>query len=126
MGFMRLTRETFTLPRTIEPDVEIVAVGDIHGRADLFGELLDAAATTRIQTKQRRLVLLGDLIDRGPDSLGALALARGAGERIGAGETIGLFGNHEILMRMALDPEIPERAGLRALQVWLSNGGDAV
>jgi serine/threonine protein phosphatase 1 len=126
MGAMRLTRETFTLPRAIEPDVEIVAIGDIHGRSDLFGELLDAAATTRVQARTRRLVLLGDLVDRGPDSLGALALARGAGERIGAGETIGLFGNHEILMRMTLDREIPERAALRALQVWLSNGGDRV
>lgn len=126
MGAMRFTRETHALPRAIEPDVEIVAIGDIHGRADLLDALLDEAAATRVLARARRLVLLGDLIDRGPDSLGALALARQGGERIGAGETIPLMGNHEILMRMTLDPAIPVKAGLRALQVWLGNGGAAV
>ena len=126
MGAMRLTRETLALPRAVEPDVEFFAVGDIHGRADLLDALLDAAAATRNQARERRLVFLGDLVDRGPDSLGALELAGHAGERIGASETVALMGNHEILMRMTLDPAIPEKIGLRALQVWLGNGGAAV
>jgi serine/threonine protein phosphatase 1 len=70
-------------------------------------------------------VFTGDLIDRGPDSLGALALAAAGGARVGAEETIGLMGNHEILMRMALDPTTPAKLALSALRVWLGNGGDA-
>lgn len=121
---MRLTREVLTLPRAVEPGTEIVAIGDIHGRSDLFDALLDDAAAAPAEGT-RRLVLLGDLIDRGPDLLGALQLAAEAGERIGA-RTVPLMGNHEILMRMALDPETAPKHALAALQVWLGNGGDAV
>lgn len=123
---MKLTREILSLPRAIEPEVEIVAIGDIHGRSDLLDALLDEAAATPTQAPERRIVFLGDLVDRGPDSLGCLALAAEADERVGASETIGLFGNHEILMRMALDPEFPPEPGLDALELWLRNGGGAV
>jgi hypothetical protein len=34
-------RKKFTLPREVEPDVEIFAFGDIHGRVDLLQTLLD-------------------------------------------------------------------------------------
>ena len=43
---MKLTREILSLPRAIEPEVEIVAIGDIHGRSDLLDALLDEAAAT--------------------------------------------------------------------------------
>jgi serine/threonine protein phosphatase 1 len=123
---MRFSRETLNLPRAVEPGVEIVAIGDIHGRIDLFDALLEEAAATPSRAPQRKLALTGDLVDRGPDSLGCLRMAADAGARIGAGETLALMGNHEILMRMALDPATPERMGLDALEVWLGNGGDAV
>ena len=67
----------------------------------------------------------GDLVDRGPDSLGALALAAEANARAGADETIALMGNHEILMRLALDPSTPPNRALEALAVWVGNGGEA-
>ena len=123
---MRLTREVLPLPRAVEANVEIVAIGDIHGRTDLLDALLEHAAAEPVEGDARRLVFLGDLVDRGPDSLGAIRLATQAGERIGAAETVALFGNHEILMRMALDPENPPKAGAAALGVWLGNGGAAV
>ena len=123
---MLFAREVLTLPRAVEPDVEIVVVGDIHGRADLLDALLGAVAATPLGEPVRRLVFTGDLVDRGPDSLGALKLAREGGELIGAAETIGLMGNHEILMRMALDPAVPPKVGQAALRVWLGNGGGAV
>ena len=123
---MQLTREILPLPRAIAPDEEIIAIGDIHGRGDLLEALLDEAAKEPRQAAQRRVVFTGDLIDRGPDSLGALALARDAAVLIGAKETIGLMGNHEILMRLTLDPATPARVALAALDVWLGNGGDAV
>jgi serine/threonine protein phosphatase 1 len=123
---MLFVREILSLPRAIEPGVEIVAIGDIHGRADLLDALLGAAAATPLREPVRRLVFTGDLVDRGPDSLGALKLARKGGGLIGAGETIGLMGNHEILMRLALDPAVPAKVGQAALRVWLGNGGGAV
>jgi serine/threonine protein phosphatase 1 len=123
---MLFARENLTLPRAVEPGVEIVAIGDIHGRADLLDALLGVAAATPLGEPVRRLVFTGDLVDRGPDSLGALKLARDGGGLIGATETVALMGNHEILMRMALDPATPPRIGLGAMRVWLGNGGDAV
>jgi serine/threonine protein phosphatase 1 len=123
---MQLSREVLSLPRAIAPDLEIVAIGDIHGRSDLLEALLDAAAATPRQAAARHVVFLGDLVDRGPDSLGALQLARDAAARVGAEANIGLYGNHEILMRMTLDAATPPERALHALEVWLGNGGDAV
>ena len=125
MGAMRFLREVLPLPRAVASDVEIVAVGDIHGRADLLDALLQTAAETPLRASVRRLVFTGDLVDRGPESLRALALAAASGARIGAEETVGLLGNHEILMRMALDAATPPRLALQALRIWFHNGGDA-
>lgn len=56
----------------------VYAVGDIHGRLDLFESLIslieadDAAAPAAKTT----VVLLGDLVDRGPDSKGVVERAR--------------------------------------------------
>ncbi len=121
---MRFAREFLELPRAIEPDLEIVAIGDIHGRSDLLDALLEQAPLPGKLT--RRLVFTGDLVDRGPDSLGALFLAMSAGDRVGAQETVALMGNHEILMRLALDPATPPKTAQMALRVWLGNGGAAV
>jgi serine/threonine protein phosphatase 1 len=123
---MKLTREVLQMPRAVAANEELVAIGDIHGRPDLLDALLAHVARTPIEGATRRIVFLGDLVDRGPDSLGALELAASAAGRTGAAETIGLYGNHEILMRLALDPATPAERGLAALQVWLGNGGSAV
>jgi serine/threonine protein phosphatase 1 len=70
------------------------AVGDIHGRLDLFEALVaaidddDAAAAPADTT----VVLLGDLVDRGADSAGVIALARAWQERR---RVRILAGNHE-------------------------------
>jgi predicted phosphodiesterase len=42
----------------------LIAIGDIHGCHQEFGDLLDRLALTR----EDRLILLGDLVNRGPDS----------------------------------------------------------
>jgi len=75
-------------------DRRVYAVGDIHGRRDLFELLLrrieaDAAARGDRET---HLILLGDLIDRGPDSRGVVDLAMKIG---GRGTVRMLKGNHE-------------------------------
>ena len=69
-------------------------------------------------------MFLGDLVDRGPDSLGAIDLAMAAKARVGADEAIALMGNHETMMRLALDPETPWDDAIDAFDTWLGNGGD--
>ena len=118
-------RETFALPRAVAPDVEVFAVGDIHGRPDLLQALLDEAAGEPKLRERRAIVFLGDLVDRGADSLGAIELAIGAGERIHADDAIALMGNHEAMMRLALDPRTPWEDAIDALAAWLHNGGAA-
>lgn len=72
----------------------VYAVGDVHGRLDLFEALREAierdiAAAPGIRST---VVLLGDLIDRGPDSAGVVAAARAWSE---ARPLHILLGNHE-------------------------------
>jgi serine/threonine protein phosphatase 1 len=62
----------------VPPGERVYAIGDIHGRRDLFDALVaaidaDDAASGPAKTT---VILLGDLIDRGPDSAGVLAAAR--------------------------------------------------
>lgn len=50
-----------------------IIVGDIHGCIDEFKELVK---TINYNKKTDNLILLGDLIDRGPDSVAVVAMAR--------------------------------------------------
>jgi predicted phosphodiesterase len=63
----------------------IIAIGDIHGCHQEFAELLERLALT----KDDRLILLGDLVNRGPDTLKVIDLAR-------ANRAVSLLGNHEL------------------------------
>jgi predicted phosphodiesterase len=63
----------------------IIAIGDIHGCHQEFAELLDRLALT----KDDRLILVGDLINRGPDSCKVIDLAR-------QHRALSLLGNHEL------------------------------
>ena len=117
-------RREFALPFAASPDQEIFAVGDIHGRADLLAALIDEAAREPRRREKRAIVFLGDLVDRGPDSLGAIDLAIGAKARIGADEGIALMGNHEAMMRLTLDSSTPWEDAIEALEAWIANGGD--
>lgn len=121
---MRTTREILTLPRAAATGEEIVAIGDIHGRSDLLLALFDAVGPR--EAPIRRLVFTGDLNDRGPDTLGVFEIAAASGKRLDAVETVGLMGNHEILMRLVLDTHTPEDVAEDAMAVWLGNGGERV
>lgn len=50
-----------------------VAIGDVHGCLEEFDELLNLIQYNK---EQMRLVLLGDLMDRGPDPVGCVRRAR--------------------------------------------------
>jgi serine/threonine protein phosphatase 1 len=117
-------RRGFSLPLGVSPEAEIFAVGDIHGRSDLLVALIDEAAREPKLRDKRAIVFLGDFVDRGSDSLGAIELAMGAKARVGADEAIALMGNHEAMMRLALDPETPWDDAIDAFDTWIANGGD--
>jgi serine/threonine protein phosphatase 1 len=117
-------RRGFSLPLGVSPEAEIFAVGDIHGRSDLLAALIDEAAREPKLRDKRTIVFLGDFVDRGPDSLGAIDLAMAAKARVGADEAIALLGNHETMMRLALDPETPWDDAIDVFDTWIANGGD--
>src|SRR5476649_699468 len=63
----------------------LIAIGDIHGCHNEFFELLN-----QLELKDGdRVVLLGDLVNRGPDSTKVIDLARAVG-------ATALLGNHEL------------------------------
>src|SRR5271157_51566 len=57
----------------MEIKLRTVLIGDIHGCLDEFEELL---RTISYSKNSDRVILLGDLIDRGPDSVGVVRKAR--------------------------------------------------
>ena len=100
----------------IPPEERIYAIGDIHGRLDLFSALARAIEQDDQQAGRARttIILLGDLIDRGPDSAGVIALARQWRDRR---RVRILMGNHE---EMFLD-SFQKTATLRQ---FLRHGGE--
>ncbi len=87
----------------------IIAVGDVHGHLATFRALLH-----RLQLgPEDRVVCLGDLIDRGPDSAGLISLVR-SDPRI-----ICIKGNHE---HMAIQ-SITAEGNVELWQPWLQRGG---
>ena len=93
-------REIETAPPEchVPEGMRVYAIGDVHGRLDLLDALLaridgDDAARTPAET---RILLLGDLIDRGPDSRGVVERVM---ERVRHDPRIRcLSGNHEELL----------------------------
>src|SRR5713226_906045 len=85
--------------------IRVYAVGDVHGRADLLAQLLsEIDADLEAHPAPRAMhVLLGDYVDRGPDSRGVLDLLIARSQRH---EMIFLKGNHEVLVEEFLrNPE---------------------
>lgn len=110
-------------PRRARPCIpkgrRVYAIGDIHGRMDLFVALLD-----RIEIDNARrppasidVVLLGDIIDRGPQSAQMVDMLMGLENDLATLHV--LKGNHESAMIEALSGN-PGMMGR-----WIANGGDA-
>lgn len=89
----------------------MIAIGDIHGCRDAFSALIDAISPDSEDT----LVILGDCIDRGPDTRSVLdqliALA-------GRCQIIPLMGDHEEMLLQAI-------SDFSSMENWLKCGGVA-
>ena len=90
----------------------VYAIGDIHGRNDLFLALAEAIERDDSQRgpADTTVILLGDLVDRGPDSAGVIATAR---EWARHRRVRMIAGNHEEMFLLAFDRESALRNFLR-------------
>ncbi len=102
------------------PGERVCAIGDVHGCAVQFTALLDHFETGCERYGTTRLVLTGDLTDRGPDSIGAIDAAIAARDRA-FDELTPLMGNHEQLLRLAMGADPAD-----GQELWLMNGGQTV
>lgn len=103
------------------PDgVRVYAIGDIHGRNDLLQALLRQieADDAKRGPADTAIILLGDLMDRGPDSAGVIETAmalRDSGRKVRF-----LMGNHEEVFVRACRKRDP-----KVTRFFLRIGGEA-
>jgi hypothetical protein len=99
------------------PEGPVDVVGDIHGEIDALAALIDRLGYDRHghHPDRRRLVFVGDLCDRGPDSPAVVERVRDLVDRRNA---LCVLGNHELNIlrasqksgnRWFLDPAHPEQ-----------------
>jgi len=91
---------------------DIYAIGDIHGNLDLLEELMEKIAP---DLSRDLLVFMGDYIDRGPRSKGAVDYVRRLQSLASPDHVICLKGNHEAMFLNFLQG--------RDLELFLFNGG---
>jgi serine/threonine protein phosphatase 1 len=109
----RQTQSTARVP----DGLAVYAIGDIHGRLDLLTALLAQVAADAERNpldRERRLIFLGDYVDRGTESRGVIDALLGPGPT--GFSRIFLLGNHEDAMLEFLDEQAD---GLS----WLNYGG---
>ena len=113
-------RDFFSPPPTPKlpavPDgTRYYAIGDIHGRLDLYEAMIAAieAEIAAAPELNHRIIVLGDLVDRGPDSAGVVERTRAWQQTRNVRV---LAGNHEEMFLAAF--EKPE-----ALRHFLKHGG---
>lgn len=99
----------------VPPGTRYYVIGDIHGRLDLYDAMIAAieAEITANSPAETRIVLLGDLVDRGPESAGVVARTQAWQQQRNVRV---LVGNHEEMFLSAF--ERPE-----ALRHFVKHGG---
>jgi serine/threonine protein phosphatase 1 len=97
------------------------AIGDVHGRSDLLRSLLAFIASDAERRGQEpRVIFLGDIVDRGPDSRGAMDMVASTLKRWPTSRL--LLGNHDDYFLHVVTEEVPDG---RILDLWLNSGGMA-
>ncbi len=87
----------------------LIAIGDIHGYSAALRALLEAIQVRREDT----IVTLGDYVDRGPDSPGAIEILIALRDQC---RLVPVLGNHDELLLQIHD-------GLPGFEEWLGYGG---
>jgi len=102
-------------PPSLPDGQRVYAVGDIHGRLDLFEALVAAieADDAAREPAETLIVLLGDLVDRGADSKGVIDFARDLQRRRPVRI---LAGNHEEMFLRSL-------SNIETFRHFLRHGG---
>jgi Calcineurin-like phosphoesterase len=106
----------------------VFVVGDVHGHRDVLVELLRSAGLVggdeRWSGADARLWLVGDLVDRGPDGIGAIDLVRRL-EAESGGAVRCLLGNHEAILLAVhrFGAESTSVPGESFHDLWKLNGG---
>jgi hypothetical protein len=97
-------------------------IGDVHGHADLLSALVEKLGYSRKglvyeHPQGRKLVFVGDLLNRGPDSAGVLKVVRKTWEE---GNAYVALGNHEfrILQLASMNNNLPD-ASYEPFVPWL-------
>ncbi|RVP99662.1 metallophosphoesterase [Sinorhizobium meliloti] len=97
------------------------AIGDVHGRADLLATLLaQIERENSSDPNGHRVIFLGDIIDRGPDSRLAMDLVVEELKQRSSSRLI--LGNHEEFLLLFLDR--PDKREI-IFDHWMRNGGNA-
>lgn len=91
------------------------AIGDVHGCFTKLDNLLRRCGEYA-GSRPHRFVLLGDYVDRGPDSRSVIRTLRHLGEQR-PGDVVCLRGNHEEMLLSAVD-------NFEDVAWWIHNGGD--
>jgi serine/threonine protein phosphatase 1 len=102
IGQLFRRRSAARLEGQLSAGQRVYAIGDIHGRRDLLDALLEVirADDANRGAAQSRIIFLGDLIDRGPDS--AQVVDRTIEIAEGPWNCQFLLGNHEEIFLKAL------------------------
>ena len=89
----------------------VLAIGDVHGCHRQLAALLERFSTLTPATA--RLIFLGDMICRGPDSLAALALWAAPALDTSFAQVHRLSGNHEQLLMLSIGQDVAQSAFAR-------------
>jgi len=97
----------------------VYAIGDIHGRDDLFGQLIDMIRADNAARSAAKvtLILLGDLVDRGPQS--SEVVSRAISLKNEFDDSRLLIGNHEECFLAAMTGDV------QRVRYFMRIGGEA-
>lgn len=95
------------------PTTKLKVIGDVHGCLEELRVLINDA-----RREDRHPVLLGDLTDRGPDSVGVMNAVMDMSDR---GECTVIFGNHDDkLMRLCMGNDVNLTGGIQTTYAELN------
>ncbi|MEO6217650.1 MAG: metallophosphoesterase family protein [Sphingomonas sp.] len=117
LGLFSGSRQPAKSRACVPPDTRVYAIGDVHGRLDLLIAMLDRIDVDDAgrPPADTSIVLLGDLVDRGPHSAQVIDHVI---ERDWHGRSVKVLqGNHEEVMLLALSGD------LEAMRFWTRIGG---